>query len=75
MKLLIAPSEIKHHYSNPPKSLRDFNCLPATAIDADKYPILARHWGGPLIVDGQLACNDDSPLAKRYKTRPISEAL
>ena len=72
MRILQPPAPIQENYHLPPQRWRDFNALKATALDADKHPILARHyWRGPLIVAGRLACNDDSPLTRKFKTAPI----
>jgi hypothetical protein len=49
MKLITAPDFSKHHYELPPKALREFHALRATAIDARRFPILAAHW--PLVAD------------------------
>lgn len=72
MRILQHLPPVQENYHLPPQEWRDFNALKATAIDADKLPILAKHsWRGPLIVGGRLACNDDSPLARRFKTVPV----
>ena len=55
----------------PPPSGR--NALRATALNADKFPILARHWPGILIIGGRLACIDESPLARQFKTEPVTD--
>ena len=49
------------------KSRRELVALRATAIDAGRYPIIAAHWPGLLIVDGRLACHDNSPIKGRFK--------
>lgn len=68
MKILIAPDTGNHHYHLPSNSLREFCALSATAIDIEQFPILARHWPGPMIFRGQLIANDDSPLCRRFCT-------
>ena len=73
MKILLPPNPVKHNYHLPPKKLREFHALVGTAIDAEKFPIIATHFDGPLIVGGQLACNDNSPLATRFDTVPVKE--
>lgn len=73
MKILIPPATDNHNYHLPPKALREFHPLKATAIDADKFPIIALHWDGPLIVVGKLACQDFSPLVRRFETAPVVE--
>ena len=72
MKLLKPPATLQHNYHLPPRELREFFALRGTAINADRSPVLARGWRGALIVNGRLACNDDSPLARRFKTRPMN---
>lgn len=72
--LVILPRQGKNFRSPdgiPSESQRELTALKGTAIDAGKFPILATHWKGPLIVGGQLACNDDSPLVRRFKTAPV----
>ena len=61
MKLIFAPDVVKdgHHHINPPESVREFASLKATALDAERYPILAKHWDGVLIVGDKLAINDN----------------
>ena len=71
MKLFNTEIPRNHHYDTPPRWWRELNALKATAIDASKYPILSRHWPNVLVVGGQLACNDDSPLTKRFNTTPL----
>ena len=72
MRLILPPNPVKHNYHLPPKERREFFALAGTALDADRSPTLARDWRGALIVGGLLACNDDSPLARRFKTRPMN---
>ncbi len=71
MKLISAPPNNKHHYENAPKENRQFDALKATALDAERYPILAKHWESILIVGDKLAINDNCsvPLPKgiRYE--------
>lgn len=73
--MLILPTKIpdNHNHNLPPKWWRELNALKATAIDVERFPILAKHWPGPLIVGGRLCCNDDSPLARKFKTTPVVE--
>ena len=71
MKLLFPPEPRQEHYHLPSKERREFHALPATAINADEFPIIAKHWEGPLIISGRLGCNDNSPLALRFKTVPV----
>ena len=71
MKLINTKIPRNHNYKTPPQWWREVNALKATTIDADKYRIISTHWPGPLIVGGKLACNDDSPLAARFKTIPV----
>ena len=62
MKMKILSTEIpsNHNYVDPPRWWRELNAQRATAIDADKRQILAKHWPGLLIVNGKLAVTDDS---------------
>ena len=70
-KIISAPTYDKHHYLTPPEAYRNFMALKATALDASKFPILAAHWDGILIVDGKLAVNDNCsvrlPKGVRYE--------
>ena len=59
--------------STSSKSRRELRCLAATAIDADRFPILAAHWPGLLIVDGRLACHDNAPIRSRFKAEAAHE--
>ena len=61
-----------HNYDKPPAWWRELNALKGTALDVDRSPALVRDWRGALIVGGLLACNDDSPLAHRFATRPMN---
>ena len=54
---------------------REISALRATAINPETHPILARHWAGPIIVGDDVCCRDDSPLARRFPTRPALEIL
>ena len=75
--LILTPKNASNYHSHdgtPSESERELTALRGTAIDAGKFPILIKHWRGPLIVAGRLACNDDSPLAHRFKTRPMNGA-
>lgn len=47
-----------------PRVIREFHALRATTIDARRFPIIAAHWPGILVVNGRMAVNDDSPLAQ-----------
>lgn len=72
MIMIKAPSVSKgHHYDNPPEANRKFTALKATALDARKFPILAKHWDGVLIVGDKLAVNDNCrvklPKGVRYE--------
>ena len=71
--MLLLDTEIprNHNYDLPPEWWRELNALKGTAIDAGKFPILAAHWRGPLIVGGKLACNFNSPLVSKFKTLPV----
>ncbi len=73
MKLLLPPAHDKTRHHLPPEALREFNALKVTAFDPERFPILAKHWPGPMIVGDQLVCNDDSPLARRFETVPVVE--
>ena len=75
MLLLKPPAPKQANYNLPPKQWRDFNALKATALDVGRFPILSKHWRGPLIVGGQLACNDDSGLARRFDTAPAPASI
>ncbi len=68
MKLLLPPVHDKTRHHLPPEALREFNTLKVTAFDPERFPILAKHWPGPMIVGDQLVCKDDSPLARRFET-------
>ena len=71
MKILIPPSPDKHHYQLPPKARREFFAVEGTAIDAERYPILSRHWPGVIAIGGALAINDNCrarlPEGVRYE--------
>jgi hypothetical protein len=54
-----------------PKAERELIAQAATAIDMERFPILARNWPGPILIGGQLACCEDSPLATRFDTVPM----
>ena len=71
MKIIITEIPCNHNYDLPPRWWREANALKATSVDAERFPILAAHWPLALIVGGKLACNDDSPLASRFKTVSI----
>ena len=71
MKLINTKIPRNHNFITPPQWWREVNALKATTINADKYRIISTHWSGPLTIGGKLACNDDSPLATRFKTVPI----
>ena len=65
MNLLQAPSfDNTHSNRELPRVIREFHALRATTIDARRFPILAAHWPGILVVNGRMAVNDDSPLAQ-----------
>ena len=70
MKILLPPTHDKTRHHLPPEALREFNTLKAAAFDPERFPILAKHWPGPMIVGDQLVCNDDRPLARRFETLP-----
>ena len=74
MRILNPPKFVNHNYEYPPRELREFFALLGTALDAARSPVLARGWRGALIVNGRLACNDDSPLARRFPTTPMNGA-
>ena len=74
MRIITRPSRRQDNTSRIPRAFAEYHALPATALDASRNPILALHWDGPLIVSGRLACNDNSPLVSRFKTRPMREA-
>ena len=59
MNIITLPKFDNHHYENLPKFLREFHALRATALDAERFPILAAHWPALLIVNGKLALNDN----------------
>ena len=72
MKILNPPLvDNAHHSDHPPKALREFAALRATALDASKYPILARHWPGIIAIGDKLAVNDNCtvklPKGVRYE--------
>ena len=69
MKVFSAPHIDKHHYHDPPQRLRDFHCLYATALDAARFPIFARHWPGFLIIGGALAAHDHAPAVRRWEAK------
>ena len=71
MRILQPPSPVQDNYDTPPQQWRDYNSLRGVAINAEACPILSRHWPGALIVGGRLACHDDSPLARRFATKPV----
>ncbi len=73
MKLLLPPAHDKTRHHLPPETMREFNTLKVTAFDPERFPILAKHWPGPMIVGDRLVCNDDSPLARRFETVPVVE--
>ncbi len=65
MNLLHAPPfDNTHSNRELPRVIREFHALRATTIDDRWFPILAAHWPGLLVVNGQMAVNDDSPLAQ-----------
>ncbi len=67
MNVLTPPRKFNKKCSVPSKAWRNYHAAKATALDADKYPILAKHWPGLLIVNGKLACNDGAPVINRFK--------
>lgn len=73
MRILQHPPPVQENYYLPPQKWRDYNSLKATALDVGRSPALSKGWRGPLIVNGKLACHDDSPLARRYETVPVVE--
>ena len=66
MKIITAPDVGKHHWHENPQSIRRHNAKFATALDARKFPILAKHYPGIMVVGGELACNDD-PKGGRHE--------
>ena len=77
MKLLLPPAHDKTRHHLPPEALREFNTPKVTAFDPERFPILAKHWPGPMIVGDQLVCNDThhSPAgSRRCWTAPIPGA-
>ena len=75
MLLLKPPPSRQENYDKPPRESREYHALKATAIDLEQYPILAKNWPGPILIGGQLACQDNSPLARKFKTAPVVEIL
>lgn len=75
MALLILTPNVGKHFHSPdgikPKSERELIAQEATAIDIERFPILARNWPGPILIGGQLACCEDSPLTARFKIVPV----
>lgn len=76
MSLVYITARVGKNYNSPdgtrPQSERELAALRGTALDADKFPILATHfWEGPLLVSGVLCCHDHSPLAGRFNTAPL----
>jgi len=71
MKFINSPDSRQENYHLASKKRREYHALPGTALNANKYRIISTDWPGPLIVDGKLACNDDSPLAQRFVTTPV----
>lgn len=59
------------HDGTPSESQRELTALKGTAIDAERFPIIAAHWPSALIVGGKLVCHDFSPLVRRFKTSPV----
>jgi hypothetical protein len=63
MIMISAPHVSKgHHHDYPPEASREYAALKATALDARKFPILAKHWPGVLIVGDKLAVNENCDL-------------
>lgn len=78
MKLLRLTPRVgkKYHSHNGtrPQSERELVALRATALDTNRFPILATHfWSGPLLVNGVLCCQDHSPLTRQFKAVPLIE--
>jgi len=44
-----------------------------TVFDADKFPIITKHWPGLLIVNGNLACHDNSPIINHRQMDTVHE--
>ena len=72
VKVLCETHSVNNKYRLTSEATREFNALWATAIDADRFPILAKHWPGAVIIDHKLYCNDASPLARRFPTMEAS---
>ena len=73
MKILLPPAHDKTRHHLPPKALCEFNAQKVTAFDPERFPILAKHWPGPMIEGDQLVCNNDSPPARWFETVPVVE--
>ncbi len=71
MKHIIPPEEGKYFLKS--QELREFNALKATAIDGERFPILAAHWPGLIVVGGKPFCNDNSTLTHEFKTAPAPD--
>ena len=73
MLILSTKIPANHNFNIPPRWWRELNALRATALDAARFPVLARGWRGPLIIGDRLCCHNNSPLARRFKTAPVVE--
>ncbi len=69
MTILHAPTFDNTNFDRePPLVSREFHASLATALDARKYPIIAKHFGGLLLIDGRLALNGNAGKGVRHET-------
>ncbi len=71
MKYIRKPNSNGNKSNGPSKAKREYHALQATALDAKKFPILCKHWPGIIVINDELAVNDNNvvklPQGVRYE--------
>lgn len=57
--IVTEPTSSNDKFRQATRARREHHAQRATAIDAERFPIISRHWPGLLIVNGQLCRNYD----------------
>ena len=63
MKLINYEIPCNHNYKLPPLWWREMNAEKATAINAKRFPILARHFPGLVLIGDRLAYDETNQQA------------
>ena len=69
MKIINPPDIRQHNYHHPPQAWREFHALAALAVDAERFPNLARGWPGFVLIGNRLAYDETNPEACRRAAR------